>query len=135
LLDNNNNVIVESHESLQALNFMKKLMVNQWAPRSVLSYQEMHSLDVFQQGRAIFMRNWPYAWNTLQAPGSKLRGKIGIAPMIHASGKISAAALGGWGFGISSRSRHPEEAWACGGLTPTVALSPSAAPKSACSAG
>jgi multiple sugar transport system substrate-binding protein len=81
------------------------------SPAAALNYQEEEARRAFQDGRAVFMRNWPYAWGLLQAEGSPVRGKVGVVPMVHGPGGESAAALGGWGFGVSAFSRHPEEAW------------------------
>jgi multiple sugar transport system substrate-binding protein len=36
---------------------------------------------------------------------------VGVAPVVHAPGKKSAATLGGWGFAISRFTRNPETAW------------------------
>ena len=80
-------------------------------PQSVLTYQEEETRNVFQEGRAVFMRNWPYAWNLMQKEGSPVRGKIGIVSMVSGPGGRSAATLGGWGFAISAYSRHPREAF------------------------
>jgi multiple sugar transport system substrate-binding protein len=78
----------------------------------VATYQEEESRRIFQDGRAVFLRNWPYAWRLAQAEGSPLRGKIGAGPMVRAEGGRRSATLGGWGLGISSFSRQPEEALA-----------------------
>ena len=40
-----------------------------------------------------------------------MAGRVGIAPMVHGPGGESAATLGGFGFGISAFTEHPEEAW------------------------
>lgn len=66
---------------------------------------------MFQEGRAVFMRNWPYAWNLLQDPSSPVKGKVGILPMVHGPGRASAATLGGWGYAISAFSKNPGAAW------------------------
>lgn len=81
-------------------------------PQAVLTYQEEEARNVFQEGRAVFMRNWPYAWNLMQKEGSPVRGKIGIVPMVSGPGGRPAATLGGWGFAVSAYSRHPNEAFA-----------------------
>ncbi|HEU4952293.1 MAG TPA: extracellular solute-binding protein, partial [Holophagaceae bacterium] len=80
------------------------------APRGVLNYMEEEARGVFQSGHAVFMRNWPYAWGLVQAPGSPVRGKVGMAPLPAGAGGAPAAALGGWSLAVSRFSRHPAEA-------------------------
>ena len=48
------------------------------APEGVLNYTEEEARGVFQSGNAVFMRNWPYAWNLSQAPDSPVKGKVGV---------------------------------------------------------
>jgi multiple sugar transport system permease protein len=75
----------------------------------VLTFQEQHSLEFFEKGKALFMRNWPYAW--LRLGHSPLKGKVGIVPFIHKTGQTSAGTLGGWGLGIAQGFKHPKVAW------------------------
>lgn len=83
------------------------------APRAVLTWQEEESREHFAGGHATFMRNWPYAWATLAAPGSKVAGKVGVAPLPRDRADTrSASVLGGWQLGVSAYSRHPEAATA-----------------------
>ena len=65
----------------------------------------------FQQGNALFERNWPYAWMLHQAADSPVRGKVGIAPLPHFVPGESASTLGGWHIGISRFSTAKEDAW------------------------
>jgi multiple sugar transport system substrate-binding protein len=109
VLDKMGNVDLDSPENVLALSFMKKMIENNYAPRSVITFQEQHSLEFFGRGKALFMRNWPYAWNILST--SSLRGKVGIAPVLHRTGKKSAGTLGGWGLGIARGINDPESAW------------------------
>jgi multiple sugar transport system substrate-binding protein len=81
------------------------------SPEGVLTFQEEEARHAFQEGNAVFMRNWPYAWNLVQEKSSPVAGKVGIIPMVHGSGGRSAATLGGWGYGISAFSKHTQEAW------------------------
>jgi multiple sugar transport system substrate-binding protein len=82
------------------------------SPEGVLTFQEEEARHSFQEGKAVFMRNWPYAWNLSQDPKSPVRGKVGIIPMVGGGkGKKGAATLGGWGYGITTFTKHPEEAW------------------------
>lgn len=62
----------------------------------------------FQQGKALFERNWPYAW-TLHN-NSKLKGKVGISKLPHKKECRSASTLGGWHIGISKFTDMKEEA-------------------------
>jgi multiple sugar transport system substrate-binding protein len=82
------------------------------SPPGVLGYQEEESRRMFQDGRAVFLRNWPYAWRLAQREDSPLRGRIGAGPMVAADGGRRAATLGGWGLAISSYSQAPAPALA-----------------------
>lgn len=99
----------------QAVRALRRLVdavhVDKISPEGVLTFQEEEARRSFQEGHAVFMRNWPYAWSLLQAPDSPVRGKVGLAPMVHEPGQESAAVLGGWGLGVSAFSKHPKEAW------------------------
>jgi multiple sugar transport system substrate-binding protein len=67
---------------------------------------------MFTQGKAVFHRNWPYAWEIANDPArSKVAGKVGIVPLPAFSGHQSAATLGGWQLGISRFSRNTRLAW------------------------
>jgi len=74
-------------------------------PRGVLNYAEEEARGVFQSGNAVFMRNWPYAWQLVNAPDSPVHGRVGVAPL-----PLGAAVLGGEQLGVSRHSRHPEVA-------------------------
>jgi trehalose/maltose transport system substrate-binding protein len=80
------------------------------APRGVLGYMEEETRAVFQSGRAVFMRNWPYAWELSQAAESPVRGKVGITVLPKGNGENAKAtsALGGWSLAVSKFSKNPE---------------------------
>jgi multiple sugar transport system substrate-binding protein len=112
LLDADGGVVIDRPEAVAALAaLVDGIYKDKVIPQSVLTYQEEEARNTFQEGRAVFMRNWPYAWNLMQAEKSPVRGKVGIVPMVAGPGGRPAATLGGWGFGISSFSKHPEEAY------------------------
>jgi len=108
-IDNDQNVLLDKEENISALTFMKKVIDRGWAPKSVITFQEQQALEFFEQGKALMMRNWPYAWTILRR--SPLEGKVGIVPFIHQAGSESAGTLGGWGFGIARTANYPEAAW------------------------
>jgi multiple sugar transport system substrate-binding protein len=97
--------------AIAAVNYLLKTIQQGISPAGVTTYQEEETRHLFQSGNAVFMRNWPYAYPLLNADDSPVKGKIGIKPMIHAAGEKSAACLGGWGWGIASTTKHPQEAW------------------------
>jgi multiple sugar transport system substrate-binding protein len=98
--------------ALDAVRFVRERIIGKVAPAGVLTYQEPESLDVFIQGRAVFHRNWPYAWEVSNDPArSAVAGRVGISRLPHFPGGRSHAALGGWQLGISRFSEHKDEAW------------------------
>jgi multiple sugar transport system substrate-binding protein len=98
--------------AVEAVRFVRESIIGRAAPRGVLTYQEPESLDVFIQGRAVFHRNWPYAWEISNDPErSKVAGRVGIARLPHFPGGESRSTLGGWQLGISAYSRNKEAAW------------------------
>jgi multiple sugar transport system substrate-binding protein len=51
----------------------------------------------------VFLRNWPYVWAEVQAPGSPVRGKVGFAPLPSSTGLPGPGALGGWQLAVGTR--------------------------------
>ena len=100
-------------ESVQAVRFVREQIIQRLATPAALTYQEPESLAVFVQGKAVFHRNWPYAWGLANDPRhSKIAGKVGVTTLPRFSEGRSTSALGGWLYGISAYSQHPDEAWA-----------------------
>ncbi|PSR19139.1 ABC transporter substrate-binding protein [filamentous cyanobacterium CCP3] len=97
--------------AIQATEFMKGVIAQGISPPGVTNYIEEDTLRQFENGNAVFMRNWPYAWAEANRDGSLVAGNIALKPMVHAANEQPAACLGGWGFGISATTPHPEEAW------------------------
>jgi len=103
---------LDRDEAIAALRFMQSCLgPDPISPPGVATYQEEESRRLFHDGRAVFLRNWPYVWRLAQADDSPLRGKVGVMAMVHAASGTSAGTLGGWGLGISSFSREPELAF------------------------
>lgn len=98
--------------ALEAVRFVRDRIIGQIAHRGVLAYEEPESLVLFTEGKAIFHRNWPYAWNVANdSQRSKIAGKIGMMPLPSFPGGKGVAALGGWQLAISRFSRQSELAW------------------------
>ncbi|QQE66037.1 ABC transporter substrate-binding protein [Leptolyngbya sp. BL0902] len=102
---------LDAPEAIQAVEFMRGVITDGITPPGVTNYLEEDSLRQFEAGNAAFLRNWPYVWAEANRPGSPVAGNIALKPMVHAPGQSPAACLGGWGFGLSNTSPHPDEAW------------------------
>jgi ABC-type sugar transport system permease subunit/ABC-type glycerol-3-phosphate transport system substrate-binding protein len=112
ILDANGGVVVDSAQGVAALELMRRELAEGITPQAVLSYHEEEARLAFQNGRAVFMRNWPYAYALVDDPAqSKVAGRVGVAPMPAAPGGRSTAALGGSQLAINAHSRHPELAY------------------------
>ena len=103
---------LDEAKAKEAVRFVRDQIVGAISNRGILAYQEPESLALFTEGKAIFHRNWPYAWEVSNDPArSKVAGKVGLIPLPAFPGQKSVAALGGWQMGISRFSRHPGLAW------------------------
>ncbi|MBD2069212.1 ABC transporter substrate-binding protein [Leptolyngbya sp. FACHB-671] len=102
---------LDQPEAIAAAEFLRNTVTERVSPPGVTNYQEVETLRVFQNGNSAFMRNWPYAFPEVNQEGSPINGKVGIRPMVSSAEGEGGACLGGWGFGISASSPHPEEAW------------------------
>ena len=96
-------------EAIEAVKFLRTAIATKVSPPGVTTYAEEEARLLFQNGKAAFLRNWPYVYNL--ALDSNIAGKYSIKPMVHAVGQDSGATLGGWGLGIAESSKHPDAAW------------------------
>jgi trehalose/maltose transport system substrate-binding protein len=81
------------------------------SPEGVLAYQEEESRGVWQLGNAVFMRNWPYAYQLGNGDDSAIKGKFDAAPLPSGKeGVPGASTLGGWNYAVSKYSPNQEEA-------------------------
>jgi trehalose/maltose transport system substrate-binding protein len=111
IIDQDGKVTIDNPQAAQAID-----MVAGWigtiSPKGVLSYEEEESRGVFQSGKAVFMRNWPYALELSQDAKSPVKDKVGVTvlPKGGGAGGRNAATLGGWNLGVSKFTKHPKEA-------------------------
>lgn len=107
-------VVVSSDAGRRALNEMRdQIYRERVVPPAVLTWHEEQTRFAFQNGEAVFMRNWPYAYPLMQdSSGSRVSGRFSVAPMPAAEGGSPTAAIGGAQLAINRRTEHPEAAWA-----------------------
>jgi multiple sugar transport system substrate-binding protein len=112
ILSRDGEVILDGAPARQALATMREELRSGLVPTAVLGWQEEQTRFAFQNGDAVFMRNWPYAYPLLQQAGvSNVAGKIAVAPMPAGPGGEPTATLGGAHLAINARTAHPDAAW------------------------
>ena len=100
----NGRIALESDEARAALGWLRETVVSGLSPRSVIASAEEETRRAFQDGRAVFLRNWPYVWAEVQKPGSAVRGKVGFAPLPSANGAPGPGTLGGWQLAVNAHA-------------------------------
>ncbi|MBX3303722.1 MAG: ABC transporter substrate-binding protein [Nitrospira sp.] len=95
--------------AVYGLRFLREtIATHRITPLSTSMADEESTRWMFGEGRALFMRNWPYAWSLLQREGSPVRGKVGVVPLPAFPGFASAPVLGGWMLAMPNSSTHQE---------------------------
>jgi multiple sugar transport system substrate-binding protein len=102
---------VDSPEAAKGLSFLVDGFKQGYIPKEAIGFQETQSLNAFEAGKLMFMRNWPYADAILSASPSKVIGKFGIAPLPGPTGQ-GASSLGGHSLAVSTYSDHQATALA-----------------------
>ena len=100
---------LDQPEAIKAVEFLRSTIDKGISPPGVTTYTEEETRRIFQNGNSVFLRNWPYVYGL--AADSPVAGEFAIEPMVHLSSHSSGACQGGWGFGISKSTNHPDEAW------------------------
>ncbi|HEY3258408.1 MAG TPA: ABC transporter substrate-binding protein [Gemmatimonadaceae bacterium] len=115
ILDEHGQVVVNRPEAVKALRFMRdELYGTHVAPLDVLTWHEEEARYAFQNGNAVFMRNWPYAYEPMSdKANSRVAGKYSVSPMPAAGGGIghSTASLGGGQLAINAYSESADAAY------------------------
>jgi multiple sugar transport system substrate-binding protein len=114
ILDSSGRVTVDAEPGVRALSFLRDaLQATRISPPAVLAWQEEQVRFAFQNGSAVFMRNWPYAFPLMEdSSQSRIAGRFAVAPMPAGPGGAPTAALGGSQLAINAHSRHPDLAYA-----------------------
>jgi trehalose/maltose transport system substrate-binding protein len=110
IVEPDGSISINNPKAAEAIDMVKG-WVGTISPPGVLAYQEEDSRGVWQQGNAVFMRNWPYAYSLGNSADSPIKDKFDVTTLpIGPSGERSAATLGGWNLAVSKYSKNPEAA-------------------------
>ncbi|MFF9864536.1 ABC transporter substrate-binding protein [Streptomyces sp. NPDC013953] len=107
--DDGERVTVDSAAARSGLGFLARGVRDGWIPREALTFKEEESRQAFQDGRLLFLRNWPYAYAGASGPGSAVAGKFGAVPLPGPDGP-GTSVLGGSNLAVSTHARHPRSA-------------------------
>ncbi|MFK4122428.1 ABC transporter substrate-binding protein [Streptomyces longwoodensis] len=94
---------VDTAEAKKGLDCLVDSLKDGTIPKEGITYQEEESRQGFQDGKLIFLRNWPYAYSL--AGKSKIAGKYAAAPLPGLNGPGSSS-LGGHNLGLSSFAKN-----------------------------
>jgi trehalose/maltose transport system substrate-binding protein len=108
ILDENGKVTVDNPQSIRAWARAAR-WVGSISPPGVIAYKEWDAGNMWQAGKAAFLRSWASEYIADRAPGCLIRDRFDMAPLPSGAAGM-AATLGGSGYGISRHSLHPREA-------------------------
>lgn len=113
LVEREGTIDVDTPENRRAVRFMRDLIHSNGIspPNTFTEMREEEARLAFQEGNALFERNWPYAWPLHQDGDSRVKGVTGIARIPSFSPGGSVSCLGGWHIGISRYSDATPESW------------------------
>lgn len=105
--------VFQTGGGLDALNYMVESYKSGLTNPNSKEFLEEDVRRVFQNGEAAFALNWTYMYNMANNPkDSKVAGKVGVVPAPGVEGKSTVSAVNGsMGLGITSTSKHADEAW------------------------
>jgi multiple sugar transport system substrate-binding protein len=106
-------VTLNSPQARAGLAFLMTGFSQGWIPAASLGYDEEASRRAFEQGKLLFLRNWPYVYGlaSRRGRGNKVAGKFGVEALPGPAGAGSSS-LGGANLAISAYSRHQRTALA-----------------------
>lgn len=111
ILDSTGRAVVDDDAAVRALTFMRE-QIGTIAPPDVLTWHEEETRFAFQNGRAVYMRNWPYAYALLSdTAASQVASRFSVTTMPGAPGGEPTATLGGAQLAINAFAEYPDSAW------------------------
>ena len=107
LAEDGTKVVIDSPEARKGLDTLVNGFKDGWIPKEAITYKEEEGRRAFQQGKLLFLRNWPYVYSLANKAGkeSAIAGKFGVAPLPGPS------ALGGHNHAISKFTKNKKTAF------------------------
>jgi trehalose/maltose transport system substrate-binding protein len=108
IIETNRTVSVNNENAIRAWQRAAR-WIGWISPPAVTAYEELDSVNCFEDsGKAVFSLGWTSEYFLTIPPKSSMYGKMGVTSV--PSGKIGVATFGGFGLGISGKTKHAQEA-------------------------
>src|SRR5699024_9772211 len=108
VLDEDENVVVDSPETVTAIEKMQEIVDSDFVPDNILNFTEIETESSFIEGEAVYARNWPYLQaSSNEEEKSEVAGNVDFTT-IPAGDDTSASALGGW-MAMINKNRGPPQ--------------------------
>ncbi|NIZ90567.1 ABC transporter substrate-binding protein [Kineococcus rubinsiae] len=103
---------LDTPEAKKGLDALVKGFADGDIPKQATTYQEEQGRQSFEDGKLLFLRNWPYVYSLAKTDGSStVKDTFGVAVLPgDGDGKPGASSLGGHAAGISVYSDHKKTA-------------------------
>jgi multiple sugar transport system substrate-binding protein len=102
---------VDTPEALAGLENLVTGYKSGMIPRAGITYKEEEGRRAFQEGKLVFLRNWPYVYALANKTdgSSKIAGKFAVAPLPGETGP-GVSTLGGHNYAISEFTKNKASA-------------------------
>src|SRR5215207_5790018 len=114
VLDENDNVVIDSPEAAAGLATYHDMIASGAAPQAVANWTETESSANFYNGDSVFIRYWPSLYGGFgDTATTKIKPEqVGIAPIpVDEPGNPTYSCLGGWEMSIYANTEIEEDAW------------------------
>src|SRR6476661_18757 len=106
VLDKDGKPSLNTPEAKTGLENLAKAYADGNIPKEAITYKEEESRQAFQDGKLLFLRNWPYVYNLATTEGSsKVKDVLGMTALPGKDGP-GASSLGGHSAGMSVYSKN-----------------------------
>ncbi|MFF8883551.1 ABC transporter substrate-binding protein [Streptomyces flaveolus] len=107
--DDGSRVTVDSAAVREGIGFLARGIREGWITKDALTYTEEESRRAFEDGRLLFLRNWPYAYVAADGGPSVVAGRVGAVRLPGPDG-AGTSVLGGSNLAVTANARHPDSA-------------------------
>ncbi|OYN94289.1 ABC transporter substrate-binding protein [Enemella evansiae] len=102
-----NKVEVNSPEAQKGLQWISDSFKDGTIPQGAITWKEEESRQAFQDGKLMFLRNWPYVYSKFSATdgSSKVNDKFAVAPLPGVDGP-GVSSLGGHSYAVAKFAKN-----------------------------